>query len=301
MPTPVPPVTPFTMPDARPQQDASTVNRLTGLLASDSPYLAAARQAGLRTAQSRGLLNTSIAAGTSEASAIAAAAPIASQDASQANQFNLANQESDNALRNSATVQGLSDQAAMARQISGQDSSMNLQALQEKAAMERQQSGQVSALTLQQLQEASALERQKSGEASSLVLGKLQEGGALTREQMQSNAQMSSSYLTAFSGLANDPNIPAAVRNTYIAEFQRILGNGQGLIQYLAGTPVAYPGGTTPAPTTGTQGLPTPVGAPVPVAPQPMPSYQGQPTTGTAPTSGGGTGFGGYRYGGLLA
>lgn len=56
-------------------------DRLTGLLQSDSPYMTAARQRGIETANSRGLLNSSIAGGNAEREAISAALPIASQDA----------------------------------------------------------------------------------------------------------------------------------------------------------------------------------------------------------------------------
>ena len=59
----------------------SASERLTGLLASDSPYLARARTRGLQHANRRGLLSSSIAAGASEAAAIDAAAPIALADA----------------------------------------------------------------------------------------------------------------------------------------------------------------------------------------------------------------------------
>lgn len=68
--------------------DKSTVDpeltvekQMQGLLSSDSPYLQAARTRGLQFANQRGLLNTSIAAGASEKSAIESALPIAQQDA----------------------------------------------------------------------------------------------------------------------------------------------------------------------------------------------------------------------------
>ncbi len=85
-----------------PDSNSLVENRLTGLLNQDNPYMQAARDSGLATAQSRGLLNSSIAAGSSQQAAIKAALPIASQDATtyanagmtnrdavnQANQFN---------------------------------------------------------------------------------------------------------------------------------------------------------------------------------------------------------------------
>ena len=56
--------------------------QLQRLIAADSPYIQSARNAGLQAANSRGLINSNLAAGTSERAAIDAAAPIAAQDAS---------------------------------------------------------------------------------------------------------------------------------------------------------------------------------------------------------------------------
>jgi hypothetical protein len=56
-------------------------SQLDDLLSGSSEYLDAARQAGLRTAADRGLINSSIAGQAGEAAAIGAAMPIATQDA----------------------------------------------------------------------------------------------------------------------------------------------------------------------------------------------------------------------------
>jgi len=63
-------------------QDKSTVaGQLTSLLDTDSPYIQQARLQGERDAAGRGMLNSSMAAGASQAAAIQAAQPIAAQDA----------------------------------------------------------------------------------------------------------------------------------------------------------------------------------------------------------------------------
>lgn len=56
--------------------------QLNNLIADDSKYIQSARANGLQTANGRGLLNSSIAAGAAEKAAIDAAEPIAAQDAS---------------------------------------------------------------------------------------------------------------------------------------------------------------------------------------------------------------------------
>lgn len=64
-----------------PSDNAMASNQLTKLLSEDSKYMQMARAGAARTANSRGLLNSSIAAGAGEAAAIQSALPIAQQDA----------------------------------------------------------------------------------------------------------------------------------------------------------------------------------------------------------------------------
>jgi len=69
-------------PDAyTPSEEATVKGQMGGLLDSGSKYIQTARERGRREAQSRGLLNSSIAAGTAEKAAIESALPIALQDA----------------------------------------------------------------------------------------------------------------------------------------------------------------------------------------------------------------------------
>ena len=64
---------------ATPDQYVST--QLTRDIAQNSPYMQLARQSGLNQANSRGMLNSSIAAGASQGAAIQAAMPMAQADA----------------------------------------------------------------------------------------------------------------------------------------------------------------------------------------------------------------------------
>jgi len=76
-------------------EEESVEGRMKGLLGSSSPYLEAARSRGKQVAAERGLLNTSIAAGASEAAAIESALPIAQQDAGYLQERGLATQAGD--------------------------------------------------------------------------------------------------------------------------------------------------------------------------------------------------------------
>ena len=91
------------MPTANYDPAKGTVaGQMNGLLKSDNPYIKNARSQGKEHAASRGLLNSSIAAGASEKSAINAALPIAQQDASTYNQFELSTHNADQAIRKGA-------------------------------------------------------------------------------------------------------------------------------------------------------------------------------------------------------
>lgn len=58
-----------------------TADAVNGLLSQNSPYMQQAKSAGMDVANQRGLLNSSIAAGTSQKAAYDAAVPIATNDA----------------------------------------------------------------------------------------------------------------------------------------------------------------------------------------------------------------------------
>ena len=59
----------------------TVANTITGLLASNNPYITNARAQGTQGAASRGFLNGTMAAGAAENAAVGAALPIAAQDA----------------------------------------------------------------------------------------------------------------------------------------------------------------------------------------------------------------------------
>lgn len=110
------------------QVDDSTANKLRDMLREDSPLMQQARTDGLKTANSRGLLNSSMAAGASQDAMIRAATPIAQQDASQAFQKNLQSSDYTYGLASQFAGQEFSgDQAALDRslQVKMQNASLN--------------------------------------------------------------------------------------------------------------------------------------------------------------------------------
>ena len=211
------------MPAAPTPVDASVATQLTGLLASDSPYLALARNAGMRTAGRRGLVNSSIAAGSAEAAAIAAAAPIASQDASQLHATNQTNLEGWTSLRNATA----------------------LEQMQENARVWAQQDQNIQQILLNNSTNSSAMERLlKQGDIESAI-ALMREDKALTQTQINANVSLLGNYMNAFAELSKNENIPSDVRDAYLREFQRVTGSGQSLVNALSGmTPRGGTGGT---------------------------------------------------------
>ena len=69
-------------------EDDSTASRVAAITAGGSPLMQQAATAGMQAANRRGLGNSSMAAGASQQAVIAAATPIASQDAQQTAQKN---------------------------------------------------------------------------------------------------------------------------------------------------------------------------------------------------------------------
>ena len=63
------------------ESKATVSGQMTGLLNQNSPYMQAATAGAMRTANNRGLLNSSIAAGDGQKAAIESSMPIAQQDA----------------------------------------------------------------------------------------------------------------------------------------------------------------------------------------------------------------------------
>ena len=95
--------------DYTPDEKATVQGRMPGLLDSGSKYIEAARQSGIRMAQSRGLLNSSIAASAGEKSAIESAFPIASQDAAAFQEAGMAGYEGE--IAGAATKQAYEGEA----------------------------------------------------------------------------------------------------------------------------------------------------------------------------------------------
>jgi hypothetical protein len=203
-------------------EDDSVTTKLNGLLASDSPYIAQARRAGVRDAGKRGLLNSSIAAGSAENAAIAAAAPIASQEASQTAQKNQATLEGNINYDNSSRIQEQQDTSALTRQREQNTANLGLQTTQDQAAMDRLREQNSGNLTLQQISDQNArtrgLDQISANDRQALLAADVN----IATQRMATNSQIVSNYLSALGQLTSNEKVPADARNAVIAEFQRV-------------------------------------------------------------------------------
>jgi hypothetical protein len=124
--------------------DVDTVeDRMTGLLSKNSPYIKQAKSDAMKTANSRGLLNSSIAAGAGTDAAIRSSLPIASQDATASNQFGLQKygQEATESLLGTESglkSQLMSEEAGYKSGLSGQEATQKLEQQSQKYDFENQ-------------------------------------------------------------------------------------------------------------------------------------------------------------------
>ena len=206
-------------------EDSSVASNLTGLLDQNSDYIKQARAQGERAAGKRGLLNSSIAAGSGQSSAIAAALPIASQDASTAAQKNQTQVEFVNQTK-------LNDQT-----IAGQK---DLATLNNEAELARQKEAQGFQLTQQERDNIAQMDRLNTSIASSDRQALLSSETNLKSAQIQSADNLSANYLSALGTLMSNNKVPASTRQQLISEFQRVTQQSEALRSSLGQVSVSW-------------------------------------------------------------
>lgn len=189
------------------EEQDSVAGNMTGLLGANSDYIKQARAQGEKAAGKRGLLNSSIAAGSGQSAAIAAALPIASQDASIA------------AGKNAAQADFVSQTKLNDQSITGQK---DLASLNNAAELARQKESQGFQLTMQEKDSISQMDRLKEQISSSDRQALLQSDTTLRATQISSADNLSANYLSALGQMMSNDKVPAATRNQMIAEYQRV-------------------------------------------------------------------------------
>jgi hypothetical protein len=209
MATPTPPAQPASA-QPFPQQNDGVADNVAKITASDSPLMKQAEQRGFQVANRRGLLNSSIAAGASQAAVLDAATPIATQDASQNFQKNLATQN----FQQNRVLQSDADTSATARTAMQIGSSEKIAQLND--ATQRFTTG----LNVQAAEKANA--------------------ASLANAFTQTYSQM-------FGEIAKNADLPKETREQYLTHIMNVSNSNFSLMQGLYGVDFKYGGGTTPA------------------------------------------------------
>jgi len=209
----------------------TVAGQLSSLLASGNPYLERAKSGAAQTANSRGLLNTSMAAGAGEAAAIDAALPIASADANTyttasrenqgfkntADQFNAGAKNASNAATaGAANTSLLSGQQAEQQRVLAAQSGQIQSTLQGEAAQQK------IAQLIQSGQLDQALQTLKGTQATTLA--NIEAG---YKDLMQTSASAS----TFFTQSSKNINDILADPNTSVEQKQSAVNTQTNLLQ----------------------------------------------------------------------
>ena len=242
----------------------SEVSRITS---AGGPLMQQAKTDGLATAQRRGLLNSSVAVGAAQGAVLNAALPMAQQNAQQTAAKNLSSQEY-------GQSRGLQEQkfgydTSLQEQKFGYDSRLSDQAFQQQAVLSNQEYGQKlsladvegnwsSRLQSEKAQQDSALSdqdfRQKVGllnidNASKEKIASWNVSQYEKERAMSALTSMESLYASEFNSLANNTDLPAEARNTYLQHIASLRDSSLNLVQQMYGIQLnwASPGAPTTA------------------------------------------------------
>lgn len=194
-----------------PYDSTNAASQVDAITKADSPYIQLAKQQGLLTAASRGLENSSLGAGASEAAAVAAAAPLAGQNAQEATQGQLQNSQ-----LNTQASEFNSAQDAAAKELQAQ---MGTQVSQANAQAETAN----SEFNAQQKQSADAATAAAKNQMTSQTAALLED----MNKQNLSGAQAArvAQIQGNFNQLIASNQTAASLYTTYMSSLSAMLGN----------------------------------------------------------------------------
>lgn len=188
-------------------QNDLTSTHLNKLLDENNDYIKRAKTEGIQHANSRGLLNTSMAAGASHGAAIDRAAPIASQDAGTYNQRALANMAAENEARrvnasnqSSANLQNASSENAFWNQyITNENDARRFGAEQ---ALDRERQAEQA----RQFNERLEFDKEdgKISRAHKEFLTKLDHDNSMTQLSYEASANLKGEYINSIDSIRKE-------------------------------------------------------------------------------------------------
>lgn len=231
----------------------SEVSRITS---AGGPLMQQAKTDGLATAQRRGLLNSSMAVGAAQGAVLNAALPMAQQNAQQTATKNLSSQEY-------GQNRGLQDQkykfdSALSDQAFQQQSVLSNQEYTQKLGLADVEGNWNSRLQQEKATQDSALSdqdyRQKLGllnidNASKEKIASWNVSQYEKERAMSALTSMESLYASEFNSLANNTDLPAEARNTYLQHIGSLRDSSLKLVEQMYGIQLnwASPGAPTTA------------------------------------------------------
>lgn len=223
----------------KPAEEETVAGQMGGLLSSGSSYLEAAKTRGEQFANRRGLLNTSMAAGATEAEAIKAALPIAQQDAGYMQSRGLEAQKGDiqsGLYKTQGRISGglLAQEGTQAKELSKlgytQEAGLAAQKGEIQTGLTELEAGKRSELSAQEATQATEIENiQQVGANYRLGLEndiKMQLAGVELASQErtalgEAMTEMGKQFEDNLSNVQRDPNVKSENKTSVIESIQR--------------------------------------------------------------------------------
>jgi hypothetical protein len=219
----------------------NAASQLDAITNANSPYIQQAEQQGLLSAAGRGLENSSLGAGAAEGAAVAAAAPLAEQNAGAATQGQLQNSQLGTQANEFNASQQNSNQQLNA-QMQTQQTQFN--ASQQQAAASTNTAAQ-NAMTQQTMQLNEQINQQYLSGTQSQSLASIQ---GQYNELIQQNASASGMYNSMLTQIGQEAGnyqlAPQRVADS-ISAMQSLLSGGLSVVDAInGGTKSTVPFGT---------------------------------------------------------
>jgi hypothetical protein len=258
-------------------EDDSVEGKVTGLVSQDSPLIQQAREQGAQSANRRGLLNSSIAAGASQAAAYNVALPIAQQDATQTAQKNLESEQQQGRVgitnlqtASSERIEGSQEQAAMSRLIQQGHTQEDIQAMSDAASKERLGIQLTSEekraadlynnnITVAGIQGQTTRDVNTANNQTQVKVAGMGNQTQVTVAAGGAASSARSNYVSNINTINNNPNIPSDVRASLLVNAQKGYESDIKAISSLFGVTIPFEipptdGGGAPADPTAPDG-----------------------------------------------
>ena len=214
-----------------PNDATNAASQLNAITSSNSPYIQLAQQQGMLSAAQRGLQNSSLASGASEAAAVQAAAPLAEQNAQSATAGELQNSQ----LQTQASEFNAGQQNAnqqLNAQLATQTNQFNASQAQTAAATN---AAAVNAINQQITGIIGSINQQGLSGNQAQILAGIQGQYSELISQNQTAGAMVQSYMSALSAMMANPQIDQGRINTESTVLLNNLNSQLGMLNTING------------------------------------------------------------------